>query len=643
MSGKRRTPRGPAPFAATTPSTPPPPSSHTVPEVTPSMLKSSPGVRTFAPLGRVAWAACVLVAAVLVGLAVSGRLDDPDVWQHLLVGRVLWATHALPRTDVWTWPGYGGPYVVVSWLFRVLLWPFWALGHEWGLATWRWLTALGAFALLWRAARRAGATGLAPLLVIVWAALLYRQRSQIRPDTLAAVLLGVEIWMLEARRQGARVRVAWLVPLACVWINAHISFYQCFLVGGAYLLDESWRAWRGRAGAHPWPLALALGLALLACFVNPYGLELLRQPFTFFFELRHEPMYQIVSELRPVAWDYNRRNGLALFMLAWPVLAALRWRRRGPDLAELVLLPLASAQVLMSQRFIGTFALLATPFMARDLADALRTVRWPAWMTRPIVRPALCCAACVLLAAPELARPEWPLGVAPKPNAYPVAACDWIAAHGVRGRSFSAFSDGGYLLWRFWPERDRLPFSDIHLSGTRADRDLYAYAWSDSGAWHELQAERNFDWVLLRRRQGALHHLLDYLDADSTYALVFADDVAALYLRRHGALADVARRHEYGWVPAGERLLPFMVQGVQRDAGTRRLVREELLRQIADSPRTAQARSQLASLEGLDGHPARMLQLLQEAAAIDPRSPRIAERIRVVRERLGLPPEHARR
>ena len=34
---------------------------------------------------------------------------------------------------------------------------------------------------------------------------------------------------------------------------------------------------------------------------------------------------------------------------------------------------------------------------------------------------------------------------------YPIAACDLIAAHGVRGRSFNQMRSGGYLLWRFWP------------------------------------------------------------------------------------------------------------------------------------------------------------------------------------------------
>jgi len=161
----------------------------------------------------------VAVAATLVLLAVTYRIDDPDLWQHLTVGRAIWAAHAVPATNVWTWPGYGQPYLVPSWLFRVLLWPFWAAGGLWGLAAWRWITTLAAFALLWRASVRAGARGLVPLLVMVACALVFRQRSQLRPDTLVAVLLALELWLLESRRGGGRVHVAWLVVLGWAWAN----------------------------------------------------------------------------------------------------------------------------------------------------------------------------------------------------------------------------------------------------------------------------------------------------------------------------------------------------------------------------------------------------------------------------------------
>jgi len=55
-------------------------------------------------------------------------------------------------------------------------------------------------------------------------------------------------------------------------------------------------------------------------------------------------------------------------------------------------------------------------------------------------------------------------------------AGDFIARNGIRGRFFNHFELGGYLLWRFWPERDRLPFMDVHQAGTRRERSAYTQA-----------------------------------------------------------------------------------------------------------------------------------------------------------------------
>src|SRR5215813_7413653 len=119
--------------------------------------------------------AVAAVAAVCLVVSVSFRIDDPDLWQHLTVGRAIWELHAVPQRQVWCWPTYGEPQVLPSWGFRALLWPFWTLGGTLGLFVWRWLTTLAAFGLAWAAARRMGARGLAPLVVIALGALLYRQ------------------------------------------------------------------------------------------------------------------------------------------------------------------------------------------------------------------------------------------------------------------------------------------------------------------------------------------------------------------------------------------------------------------------------------------------------------------------------------
>jgi len=88
-----------------------------------------------------------------------------------------------------------------------------------GLATWRWGTTLGAFA--WRGRRAAhGSARLAPL-VRSCGARCSTGSARSAPDTLVAVLMALEIVLLEARRLGGRDRAWLLVPLAWVWANAH--------------------------------------------------------------------------------------------------------------------------------------------------------------------------------------------------------------------------------------------------------------------------------------------------------------------------------------------------------------------------------------------------------------------------------------
>src|SRR5262249_744273 len=145
-----------------------------------------------------------------------------------------------------------------------------------------------------------------------------------------------------------------------------------------------------------------------------------------------------------------------------------------------------------------------------------------------------------------------------EPRVVPVRACDFMEAHGIRGRGFNQYAAGGYILYRFWPDRSRLPFMDIHQSGTREDRELYAVAQQDSEAWRALDAKYRFDYALTYTAQYANDRLIEFLDADrATWALVFTDDAAGLFLRRHGPLAALANRFEYRRLPAG--IVPMRV------------------------------------------------------------------------------------
>jgi hypothetical protein len=556
-------------------------------------------------LSHPGWIGAALVAAACLVVSVTFKMSDPDIWQHLLVGRVIWQTHSIPQTNLWSWPTYGEPQVLPSWAFRALLWPFWWAGGLWGLYAWRWWTTLAAFALGFAAARRMGARGLTTLVVIVLASLTWRHRSQVRPETLTAVLLALQVWILETRRTGGADRAWWIVPIAWLYANAHISYAFGLLVTGIYALDAmlaSRRASRvnpvraGSAAAPSTRLWRVLAASVAVSFANPFGWRALWQPFEYFLVSRHETIFRGISELRPVDWSLNLTNGLWLLLAGWVLLALWRWRRSGFDLAETLMLVGFVGIGLSSQRFLGLGAVLAVPYLGRDLDAWVATRRWPAW-TRPTgARVALVAVTSVVMCVPEWRLERTPFGVGFDWPRYPVAACDYMVAQDVRGQGFNPFHFGGYQVWRFWPDRDRLPFMDIHQTGTPEARKLAAEALTSRDAYHELQSRWRFDYAVLDRRTKAQAPILDFFDQDTAWAAVFVDDAAALFVRRSGRLAALAARDAYRAWPAGWSQLNAVAQHWNQDPDFRAAARADLERQSRSSPWNAIAENFLANL-----------------------------------------------
>lgn len=607
-----------------------------------SRAAGAPSAAPAAPLGLRHPALIVTALAAALALVVSGsfRIIDTDFWQHLAVGKAIWQLHAVPRTHLWTYPNYGTPEVLPSWGFRALVWPFWSAGGVAGLFVWRWWTTLAVFGLAWAAARRMGARGLTPLVWIVVCSLVYRPRSQVRPETLASVLLALEIWILEARRARAAGRGAaepapgaggvdptpWLIVVAWAWANSHISYFLGLIPVAAHLFDDL-RAGRATAARR---LAAVTAVALAVSFLNPFGWRALWQPFDYLLRLRHEPLFRGIGELQPVSWAANHGDATFVLLAGWPLLLLWRARRLGLDRVEALLCAFFTAYAFSSQRFLGTYAVLAASYAARDLDAWVRTRRWPAWSARPAARAALATLAIVLVGLPEWSRADRPLDIGIDLKRVPVAACDFMAAHGVAGPGFAQTRVGGYQLWRFWPDRSRLPFMDIHQTGSPEDRRLYAAVFSSRAGWAEMTRRHTFDYVVLDRYQYPGDSLMDVLDADSTWSLVFLDDAGALYVRRDGPLRAIAESLGYRVLGAGPERMTALAAVWDADPVLRGRVRAELERETAGSPLAGAAERGLGLVALAERRLDDARAHLRRALAVDPRAPRTHEALGMV-------------
>jgi tetratricopeptide (TPR) repeat protein len=195
-----------------------------------------------------------------------------------------------------------------------------------------------------------------------------------------------------------------------------------------------------------------------------------------------------------------------------------------------------------------------------------------------------------------------------------------MEARDVRGRGFNPFYMGGYMLWRFWPDKTRLPFMDIHQSGTRLERERYVNMFMRPNGWFQLQQQYAFDYVLLDAAQDPRlgDRSRDVLDSDTTFTLVFRDDAAALYVNRNGHLGTLAAREGYRYVPGGEGRLAMLGRACEADSSIRGATRAELERMLESSVLDSRARSMIANLDLIDGRFDDARAQLETALSIDP-------------------------
>jgi tetratricopeptide (TPR) repeat protein len=157
-------------------------------------------------------------------------------------------------------------------------------------------------------------------------------------------------------------------------------------------------------------------------------------------------------------------KGFRLFYLFWILLfltwgaAFFSWRNLKP--ADLFLLLVFMILAFRAQRHIELFVVIAVPILARhltlDLRKALseKTHLWGIEM-RPVGQFINLAVILLLLFAgiwvtvPR--RSTFGLGV--RTRYYPEKAADFIKEAGITGRMYNEYEWGGYLIWRFFPQR----------------------------------------------------------------------------------------------------------------------------------------------------------------------------------------------
>lgn len=261
----------------------------------------------------------------------------------------------------------------------------------------------------------------------------------------------------------------------------------------------------------------------------------------------------------------------------------------------------------------------------------------------PFVRAAAAAAFIVAFAGWHVAQAGNLVGVGIDMRRVPKEAADFMDRNGIRGRGFNHMQIGGYLSHRFWPDSSRAPFvtTQPELSPA-ATRGNYLEALRRPAIWYALDGNLQFEYVLLERHQDPGDHLLDVLDSDTTWTMVFADDAAEIYLRRSGIFHDVVARHGYSVIPGGRDARLAIMTAVERDSLLRVAAIAEAERMVETSPWNGYAHRLLAYFALMDERYDDAEAHFQETLRQQPGVARVRELLGFLAMRAGRPQEALR-
>jgi tetratricopeptide (TPR) repeat protein len=515
--------------------------------------------------------ALVVVVALCAFAMALKPVRSPDVWHHIKSGWFVAQNHGPATVDDFSCTARGKPWIQYEWLAQLCIYGVYQAGGATGLVLSQAAAAALLALLLMAAIRiqpRAGWPAAALATALALCAVSPRFFS--RPETFTWIFFAGWLIAVEKIRSG---RSAWLALPAILmvpWVNMHGAWPAGLAWLGLICVGETVLLYFGAASRLPKPAVLklwvALGLALAATLLNPYGFHIWEVPLKL---TSSAEMGAVISEWQRTDlahWLDIRHVGAWIFLLA--ILAAPRRVRLTDALVVFAFGALAwSARRHMALAMIAVAPIAAGQFSALCSAWEKWEV-WGEWEKEknksaspsfsffpflpylPWLQPlaaALIAIALVLAALGGFSLKRAGIGVDHK--MFPESAARYLADHNLDGNLFNSYQDGNYLLFARYPQNRVFIDGRVDVYGP-AMLHVYAAIAHAEPDWQKVLSSYSVEICVLPTSSPTESRLLDALHNSPDWALVYWDDLSAIYVQRTpGREAFLARAHIYSVRP----------------------------------------------------------------------------------------------
>jgi len=490
-------------------------------------------------------------------LFISIVLSDPDYFWHLSAGQFIWEHKALPSVDVFSYTFANKPWVLHEWLFEVILFGVYSLlggvSVKLFTATFTTATVLVAYGI---AKRLLGKPYWAFFLALIFFYQIVPNTSP-RPQLVTFLLFAIFLRILVDFKYFADVRKLWLLPvLMVIWVNSHGGYVAglvllLLFVASEWLMFVLLQLRDAIQKQRLKKLTIIAVVTIVATLLNPYFIDHWIYPFTV---MNMDASQNIITEWRSP--DFHTFRWKFFLLLVFGALTAAIYSEKRPDFTEIVLSVFFISAAFISIRhapisvlgilFFTSVTLGYVPFSrifsfvkleqlathyrrfagnGSDLGKKEFLFNW--------IMLLVTLTGCLLYYPIFHAKDE------DKANkTVPIKAVQFIKDAGIKGRVFSVYHYGGYLINQFYPEQ--LVFIDgrADLYGDKFIQEYLEIVEARAG-WKEKLEKYRIDYAILARKSA----LIELLQSSAGFKLIYEDEVNSVLIRNDARYAAIISKY----------------------------------------------------------------------------------------------------
>ena len=590
------------------------------------------------------YAARLLLSLVIIAVFCLATFDitEHDYWWHLKTGEYIVQHRTVPREDVFSYTA-SHPWIAHYWLADVLFYLLYRLIGTPGLILFNAALISASLLMVVLAARIRGGPLLLAAILAYLAALASRPRFYVRPEVFSFLFTSLYLLLYAVYKERGKRYPLYLFPLLqFAWFNIYGGgaitgiVLLCAIFIGECANSVLWRLSPTRRDISPVSagrlraLGISLAFSVALSFVNPNGYRTF-----FYFTISRNEIFRYIAEWKPTTWsDLLGPHGLVILFGGLSFLG----RGRRSDMADASLFACFAIVSLHAWRSLPFLALVSLPIIAVNTGEA-----WKRFVSAPgrKLLLSLSIALAILAFTPWYLfrdagyfKRDYSFGLGVNKKLLPLQACDFIQSNRITGNMFNSYGIGGYLLWRFWPERKVFVDGRVEMYGMPFLAEYMNY-WRPE-VWQRYEKDYGISYAVIDREPN---YTTRYLDDTQDWVLVFFDDRAMVYLKRTPENEPVIRRFGYRYLRPGSLNFSYL-DPLLRDGATAGEVIGELERNLhGDETYNLNAHLMLGycySRLGLRTY-RRAIDHYEKASAIIPESEDIRKNIREMKRAIGVP------